>query len=131
MRLQPADLEEAWPSIGHLVQEVAEMENSGRTVPGIIEEIGSGELEIWVVIRGGVVALFGLTITEIENGDRTLEVVFMVGKEMKHWIYLREQIEDYARFRECDAVQSMARKGWAKYMPDYKITNIILRKALT
>ena len=107
------------------------MENSGRTVPGIIEEIGSGELEIWVVIRDGVVALFGLTITEIENGDRTLEVVFMVGKEMKHWIYLREQIEDYARFRECDAVLSMARKGWAKYMPDYKITNIILRKALT
>ena len=47
------------------------------------------------------------------------------------WLPLRSALETFARAEGCRAIRILGRRGWARALPDYKLTRILLEKELT
>ena len=52
------------------------------------------------------------------------------GAGMAAWLPLLAGIETYARAAGCASVRIMGRKGWARALPTYRTTRIVLEKEL-
>ena len=131
LSVNPEDLDAAWPEIGHLMQEVADNEYSGHTIESLINEVVTGNVNLWVISRDKVVAIMATMIKETGDGLLFMDIVMMHGTEMRRWFdKLLPAFETYAKSEGCNWVQCAGRKGWAKMMPDYKMTRVILRKVL-
>ena len=50
--------------------------------------------------------------------------------DMRRWIGLLEQIEEFARAEGCEATRIIGRKGWARVLMSYQVKRIVLEKDL-
>ena len=76
--------------------------------------------------------LLSAWVTTIENSGshKWLRVMWAGGKEMEKWKHYLNSIEQWAKSLGCDRSVIYGRKGWAKVLPDYKQTAVILEKVL-
>jgi hypothetical protein len=62
---------------------------------------------------------------------KTLEIVAAVGKNGDaNFQDTIETVEEYAKSLDCKHIYIDGRKGWAKALPDYTVSSIILTKTL-
>lgn len=129
--IEPEDLGSVWDLIEPFMFEVIDGCNGRHTMESLISEITNRELALWAVVgASGLRALVGTQILVASSGLRSLTIRFTVGKGLHAWIGLLDDLEDYARSQGCTRVETYSRKGWAKHMPDYKLTHILLEKDL-
>lgn len=76
--------------------------------------------------------LHGLVVTEIAETPRgkIANIVALGGTDLKSWIHLSEHLEIWARNEGCRAMEIIGRKGWARALPDYDVTQYVLTKRL-
>lgn len=122
---------EVFPLVRVLIEGVAERSDGRYSVPGMLELFARGTWLLWVVWDGGVRAIVGTEIYHDVSGMRCCMIRFATGREAKGWTHLLAEIEDYARAQGCERLDMLARKGWAKHLPDYKITHVAMEKDLT
>jgi len=129
--IEPDELGSVWDLIEPFMFEVIDGCNGRHTMESLISEITNRELALWAVVgASGPRALVGTQILVASSGLRSLTIRFTVGKGLHAWIGLLDDLEDYARSQGCTRVETYSRKGWAKHMPDYKLTHILLEKDL-
>ncbi len=122
---------EVFPLVRGLIESVAERSDGRYSVPGMLELFARGTWVLWIVWDGDVRAIVGTEIYNDVSGMRCCMIRFATGREAKGWTHLLAEIEDYARANGCERLDMLARKGWAKHLPDYKITHVALEKDLT
>ena len=129
--IDPNEMGQVWDILEPLMFKVIEGCNGRHTMQTLIAEIMSQELALWGVIgHGGLKAIVGTQIGVEPSGLRKLAIRFTVGKHMPAWIGLLDDLEEYARSVGCNRIEAYARKGYAKHMPDYKMTHVMLEKDL-
>lgn len=64
------------------------------------------------------------------GGNRCCMIRFCSGEGANDWLHLLVKIELWAKAEGCKFLDMDARKGWAKHLPDYKVTHWVLQKAL-
>ena len=130
--IEPEDLGNVWSIIEPLVLKTIDGMNGRHTMQSLLAEVMDHDLALWAVVSQGkgMQALVGTQIAVSSSGLRSLVIRFTAGKGVHDWVYLLDQIEDYARSVGCQRVETWARKGWAKHMPDYKLTHVLLEKDL-
>lgn len=128
----PADkLEAAWPHIAPFAEKMAADSNGKVSAIGILSAGLSGAYRIWVVLGddGNPVALVVLKIIQYER-VKVCRFIGCVGIGRKRWAQMKSEIEEWAKADGCDYSVMECRKGWAREFPDYKLTHVILEKAL-
>lgn len=127
----PADrLPEVYPLIRGWLDDVAERSQGRWNVSGMLERFVRGDWQLWFVWTDGVQAVVGTELHVEMTGMKCCLVRFCTGNNAKKWVHLLEQIEDWARLEGCGFIHTLARKGWARHMPDYTLTHIELTKEL-
>ncbi len=109
---------------------VVEGMNDRQTMASLLQQIMQGEIQLWAVVDREIKAVVGTEIGEAPSGLVTCCVRFCVGAGFRKWIHLLDVIEDYARANGCHRVETWARKGWAKHLPEYKLTHVLLERDL-
>ncbi|CAN0493160.1 unnamed protein product, partial [Phaeothamnion confervicola] len=61
---------------------------------------------------------------------RVARIVGCVGEHRAKWVHLISEIQDWSRSQGCVAMEIVARKGWAKALPDFQMTHVILESDL-
>jgi hypothetical protein len=132
LAIEPEELGNVWSLIEPLVLKTIDGMNGRHTLQSLLAEVMEHDLALWAVVSQGqgLQALVGTQIAVSSSGLRSLVIRFTVGKGIHDWVYLLDQLEDYARSVGCQRVETWARKGWAKHMPDYKLTHVLLEKDL-
>ena len=76
--------------------------------------------------------IYGVAITQMTNYPqyRSLLVLLLSGEDKELWLDRIGIMEDFARENGCKRIEAVTRKGMQKMLPDWKWTNIILRKEL-
>ncbi len=129
--IDPQQLGEAWPHINHLLVDVVDLFAGRHTMETVLSEIMNDQVALWVIAGpDGAQAILGTEIGIEPSGDRTMDIKWLAGRGAHKWMHLLEQLEDVARAEGCTRLEMYARKGWAKHMPDYKLTRIKLEKDL-
>ena len=131
--IEPDDLGNVWSIIEPLILKTVDGMNGRHTLQSLLAEVMEHDLALWAVVnqQNGLQALVGTQLAISSSGLKSLVIRFTVGKGIHDWVYLLDQLEDYARSAGCHRVETWARKGWAKHMPEYKLTHILLEKDLT
>lgn len=123
-------LEHAWPLVREAISGIVERSRGAWTMHGIASALWQDIMQLWIVWDGGVKAVVGTSIEVEQSGRKTGSVVFCSGADPGRWVHLLGVIEDWARAEGCTRMKNVARKGWAKYLPEYKPTHVVLERDL-
>jgi hypothetical protein len=77
-------------------------------------------------------AIYAAAVTSLDriNGETLCTIVACGGRDRARWLPLIAVLEDFARAEGCRAIRILGRRGWARALPDYRITRIVLEKPL-
>lgn len=124
-------LRDVWPSIAHLVPSIVERSRGRLTMENFVEAIASGNQHLWIVDDGQrVLAIVGVEVGLAPSGLKIGKISYAAGEHSARWIHLIGQIEDMARAHGCAKLEIMARKGWERKLPNYKMTHVVLERDL-
>lgn len=113
-----------------LLDDVARRSNGRWTVRAMLREFYDGRWQFWVVWDGSLQMLLGTELYTELSGKRFLGIRFATGEGAKRHVHLIDRLEDYARDQGCHAVDGWMRKGWAKHLPEYRLSHVLLEREL-
>jgi len=101
----------------------------------LLDKILQEQMQLWLVIekKNGAESIKAALITDIrpyETGFKACHIIAVVGKEPRSWIGLRSVMEDWAKRSGCEAIETICRVGWKRFLPDWKQTHIFIEKRL-
>lgn len=123
-------LREVWPHVVGMLAEVVERSDGRWTLKDMGARFLSGEWHMWVVYDGSYRAVLATELFHEASGMKAARIVFCTGLGAKQWVGLVADIEQWAREQGCARVEMLARKGWARHLEDYKLSHVLLEKAL-
>ena len=120
---------DAWPALAPLAQSVIDR-SGGRISEGtLFQSVLEGSQHIWTVWDGNEIrALVGAEVGFAPTGLKICTVNFATGRDSHEWLHLLDEIETWAREIGCGKMEMWARKGWARKLPDYRMTHVLLEK---
>jgi hypothetical protein len=120
----------AVPDVRRLLHEVIERHHGELSWQGILHKVASAEWVLWLVWDGSVRAVLATELYFDVGGMKRCRIPFCTGEGARQWVHLLGQIEAWARDEGCRRLDMIARKGWAKHLPDYRMTHVVLEKEL-
>jgi hypothetical protein len=127
-RIPGEHLARVWPLVEQWFVDVASRSRGEYTAPAMAKKITDGDWQLWVIWDGEVLAVGATELYFALSGDKYCGVRFLTGEHSYKWIHLMGEIEAWAKNEGCKKVQLIARKGWARRMPDYAMTHVMLEK---
>lgn len=109
------------------------VERSGRryTLPALVDALIDGGMQVWLI---GDEEARGVVLTELylaPSGLKFAAIRAATGEGAAGWMHLIDVLEAWARAEGCVAIDALARKGWARRLPDYHMSHVFLEKDLT
>lgn len=103
-----------------------------QTLGSVFQALDRGQYQLWTIIGpGGLV--YAAMVTEIlqyVGGAKTCMLLLLGGTEMRRWIHLIEEVEQWAREEGCSQLEIHGRRGWKRMLKQYTQPFIVLRKEL-
>ena len=123
-------IEAAWPLIEQSISSAIDRDGL-YDASHIKEWVLRGTHQLWIAgsKERGIEAL---AVTEMLRHPKGQTINFWIctGKDRDRWLAHKNGIEAWAKEQGCTRSVAHARKGWAKALPDYKLTHLVLEKSL-
>lgn len=127
----PDSIRDWWPLFSHLVPSILERSRGRLTLETFVESIAKRETHLFAVWDGReVLTIVGLDVSIAPSGLKVGTIRFASGKDSPRWIHLIADMEANAREVGCEVLEIIARKGWERKLPEYKLTHVFLERAL-
>lgn len=120
-----------WPHVVERIARVVERSAGRMTIDNIADRLLRGEEQMWVVYDGAIRAVLTTEIVVWPSGMKTGRINWCTGNGADQWRELVADIHDWSKAQGAVKFEMMARKGWAKLLPDHKISHVLLEKDLT
>ena len=136
--LHPNDVAAAFAVLKEEIASIADRSCGRLTVAGLRDALASPNADGgyrmvgWIAVDSADNSLLAIAIGGVEtfDGGKHFKIYGIAGRDRKRWIHLREQIEEWARAQGCTHSVFLARKGYARDLPDYRLEHIELVKDL-
>lgn len=129
----PADKVAAvWPRLDHLYEDACQYSKGMLTKEAVRVRAENGLGQLWIAADETTqVTATCITSTIAFPGGLKAMFVELVGGSIKYDIFeFRTTLEKHAAADGCSAVFFMVPRKWAKRLPDYKISHLLLCKEL-
>ena len=114
-----------------ILESVYERNSGGLTPQALFDSVVSDEMQVWIATDGyDIAAVMGTSIATLITNKKVCKVHFCAGHHSNQWIHLLDEVEAWAAYEGCTAMEIRARKGWAKRLPNYRLTHVVLEKDL-
>src|SRR5262245_38613617 len=94
-------------------------------------DILAGRSLLWLAWNGRAIESAAATILINSEVGKVCIITVCGGSDMKRWLPLIGQIENYAKREGCARVRIYGRKGWLRVLDGYKPEHIIMDKELS
>ena len=118
------------PEVSGYLRDIELRHQGELSVAAIAREVLEQRWHFWLVWDGTAAAVLATEIYRDKGGDKRCRIPFCSGRDMDTWVGLISVIEQYARENGCRRLDMIARKGWAKRLPAYKMTHVVLERML-
>jgi hypothetical protein len=125
----PAQIRQFWPHVAHLLR-AAILRTGLSDWQEVEDSILDGDALLWLAWDGAQIKSAASTSLTAANGRLSCTVVACGGDDMSQWLGLLSEIEKYAKAEGCDCTRIIGRKGWLRALKDYRMTNVVLERAL-
>ncbi len=125
----PGNLAEVWPKVEPLIREAMRRGNLSR-FSDVVQSLANGDAFLWIACEGEDIVAAAVAAIHATEWRKVCLIVALGGKDRGKWLHFEPEIERWAREQNCSAMRIMGRKGWAKVLPQYRVTRIVLEKEL-
>jgi hypothetical protein len=123
--VDPARINEVWPHFKHWIK--AAIDKIGVSDWTDVEQsVISGKRLMWLAWDGKTVHAAAVT----ELGDGYCTILACGGKNLKLFLPLINDLEQFARNEKCTGVRVMGRRGWIRVLKNYKEKAVLLERRL-
>lgn len=126
----PDQVATVWPLVLPQIESVVARSHGVYTIEATRAKMSSGEWLLWVVWDGELQAIGCTQFYTADSGLKFLDVLFVTGEHSLAWLHLMDDLKEYGRKTGCKRISGTMRKGWAKRLPDWKMTHVILEQDL-
>ena len=126
----PDQLEAVFPLIRDMLKGVVERSGGRWTLPSLITDLLQGRFDLLCMCSSTIKGIVGTHLHTTSSGMVILQIPFVTGEDSKDWLHLLGVIEDHARRNGASKVEMWARKGYARKLPDYHLSHVLLEKDL-
>lgn len=115
-----------WQQVEPMFQSFADRSDGRHTVDYFKQAVLDRQMQCWGAWRNVVKAV---ALTQVLDDDLgTVSVLAVAGQNAGEWVFLAENIKQWARERGSKRVVAEARPGWERLAKDYgfKKTHVIL-----
>lgn len=140
VQIPPEAIPKLWPLAAPMLARAIDYTGGASSLDSELAALCAEKKQLWMVVdpegaaggpKGAQGVAAGVTSLQINaDGSKTANIELFGGDNMKAWFSLKDHFEDWARGEGCRDVRLWARKGWARHLPDFKLTHYILRKTL-
>lgn len=127
--VDPKRVHEFWPHVKDMIRSAVRRTNLNHS-HDIEYAITSGDDLLWLAWNGQAIEAAASTSLIETDADKVCVLTACGGDNMRHWLPLLTKIEEYAKAEGCRCVRIFGRKGWLRVLEDYRMTNIVIEKAL-
>lgn len=127
--IDPKQVHEFWPHVSPLLQAACRRTGLNAFVD-IEADILSGRSLLWLAWNGQAIEAAAATILINSEVGKVCIITVCGGSEMRRWLRLIEEIENFARDEGCTRVRIFGRKGWLRVLDGYEAKHIIMDKEL-
>jgi hypothetical protein len=129
--VDPKEVHRVWPLVAPLIGAAMRKGSSAEDAAEVERAVLAGEQLLWVAAEGAQIWAAAATQLSAADGRRICTIVACGGRERARWLPLKAALEDFAKAEGCSAIRIHGRRGWARELPDYRLTRILLEKDLT
>jgi len=130
----PKDVGLIWKQIEPLLLKPLEIDGFAYMPKDIFDSLLKKKMQLWISWNVKTNEVEAAIVTEIIDYPRLRSCRYFLagGTNMKSWFNpVKEQVEHWAKLNKCQRIELVGRKGWVKWLRDYKQKHIILMKELT
>ena len=130
----PKDVGLIWKQIEPLLLKPLEIDGFAYMPKDIFDSLLKKKMQLWISWNVKTNNVEAAIVTEIIDYPRLRSCRYFLagGTNMKSWFNpIKERIEQWAKLNKCQRIELVGRKGWVKWLKDYKQKHIILMKELT
>jgi hypothetical protein len=91
-------------------------------------DILAGRSLLWLAWNGRTVESAAATILDNTEIGKVCIITVCGGSDMRRWLPLINQIENYAKAEGCGRVRIYGRKGWLRVLDGYEEKHVIMDK---
>lgn len=130
--VDPKQVHEFWPFCSSMIK--AAMKRCRITDYSTVEHsIRNGNGLLWLAWDQDARKIMGAAVTQLSsaNGEKFCTIVAggsVGGRD--EWLPLIAGIEKFARTEGCVAMRILGRRGWARLLPAYKVSSVLLERTL-
>ncbi len=95
-----------------------------------LERDVQGDGDLWLVTTDGEVDAAAVTLLVRTDRHLVCLITAIGGKNLARWVDLLPQVEEWARGQGAAKLRFMGRLGWAAMFDNYRISNVVLERAL-
>jgi hypothetical protein len=127
--VDPKRVDEFWPHVSSLLK-AACRRTELNAFADIEADVLSGRSLLWLAWNGRTIEAAAATILINSEIGKVCIITVCGGSELKRWLGLINQIENYARDEGCARVRIFGRQGWLRALDGYEAKHIIMDKEL-
>jgi hypothetical protein len=127
--VDPNRVHQIWPHVGLLLK-AACRRTKLNAFADIEADILAGRSLLWLAWNGHAVESAAATILINSEIGKVCIMTVCGGRNMKRWLPLIGQIENYASDEGCNRVRIYGRKGWLRVLEGYEQEHVIMDKKL-
>lgn len=99
-------------------------------IEDLYDDVLNAHRQLWLVFKDGEVVASVLTAIKEYHGKRYGVLTHAGGRGAEEWARIVNPIGEYFKSEGCQTFQIVGRRGWMKYLPDFKSEKVILEKKL-
>lgn len=125
-------LQTMWPMIAPLLQRAVDYSDGMTTLGETLRDLLSKQKQLWVIVDDDkkINAALVSCLQKFESGLIAARITLIGGENLKAWFSLKDEFEKWAKVEGCTEVLFHVRKGWIRELPDYQLTQYVMRKKI-
>lgn len=125
----PDRVNEFWPYTRHLI--LSAIRRTGLSDPADVEmDVLNGDQLLWFAWSGNTIEAAATTQLTTIKDKQVCTLTACGGSDMRRWLPLFSQIEQYAKNEGCCCVRIYGRRGWQRVLEGYQPKHVVLERAL-
>lgn len=132
LNLVPADkIGAVWPLVSGMIESVVARSNGVYTAQSLRDRFENERFMLWIVWGDDVLAVGATQFYTTDANVKIFDILFVTGENSLEWLHLMDEWQQHAAKWGCTRIEATMRKGWAKRLPDWKMTHVTLSKELS
>lgn len=124
------DIETFWPHADKNIAKVIHRMDDDVSIQEVYEDLINRKRQLWLVFKKGEVVASVLTLIKEYRGKRVGVLTHAGGVGARDWFHIVNPIGAYFKAEGCEKFKIYGRRGWKKYLPDWRTDIYVYERSL-